>query len=123
MIPRFKTRVYVLFVFPVLSVSVEGRRCEKENLGFHCKKKKLSPEKFNYFSKYVMRAGQQREAASHGLFFLYSNVAKRFAICYQLAQFFLALCTHHYLTVKKNPKKLETCFLFTLFALWLLFFF
>lgn len=72
MIPRFKTRVYVLFVFPVLSVSVEGRRCEKENLGFHCKKKKkkeFSPEKFNYCSEYVIRAGQQREAASHGLFF------------------------------------------------------
>lgn len=27
MIPRFKTWVYVLFVFPVLSVSVEGRCC------------------------------------------------------------------------------------------------
>lgn len=24
-IPRFKTRVYVLFVFPVISVSAEGR--------------------------------------------------------------------------------------------------
>lgn len=35
MIPRFKTRVYVLFVFPALSVSVEGRRCEREALVFH----------------------------------------------------------------------------------------
>lgn len=35
MIPRFKTRVYVLFVFPALSVSVEGRRCERETLVFH----------------------------------------------------------------------------------------
>lgn len=33
MIPRFKTWLYVLFVFPVLSVSVEGRRCERKNLG------------------------------------------------------------------------------------------
>lgn len=32
MIPRFKTWVYVLFVFPVLSVSVEGRCCERKNL-------------------------------------------------------------------------------------------
>lgn len=44
MIPRFKTRVYVLFVFPALSVSVEGRPCERETLVFHWqgKKKELS---------------------------------------------------------------------------------
>lgn len=35
MIPRFKTRVYVLFVFPALSVSVEGRTSERETLVFH----------------------------------------------------------------------------------------
>lgn len=29
MIPGFRTRVYVLFVFPVLSVSVEGRCCSR----------------------------------------------------------------------------------------------
>lgn len=35
MIPRFKTRVYVLFVFPALSVPVEGRTSERETLVFH----------------------------------------------------------------------------------------
>lgn len=34
-------------------------------------RKEFSPEKFNYCSKDVMRAGQQREAASHGLGFFF----------------------------------------------------
>lgn len=41
MIPRFKTRVYVLFVFPALSVSVEGQHCERETLVFHWQGSKL----------------------------------------------------------------------------------
>lgn len=68
MIPRFKTRVYVLFVFPTISVSVDGCHCERETLVFHWQGKNKG---MSFCKVILLFSGSQKMMAKRS-FFLYT---------------------------------------------------
>lgn len=89
MIPRFKTWLYVLFVFPVLSVSVEGRRWERKNLVSIAEHSKLCETQKcgsnvgwqKEFSCRVVFVGNLMPAQEDILFFCYQRINLLLWVC------------------------------------------